>query len=179
MQHNGRVTPPSSPSSLMSSLLYPKHMLTPATFFSAMTIFFFLLLEKKRKPAGRVVVANLVGAWEKKHVGIAYTNGLHECAGARQNIEYELLLQSRPFLCLWCLNMCIVLMDKRNERPTRDNKDRVHVSYIALCSTVCAMSFNWAKHTLVDCTGIIWIGINKNTICKTLTIWILANLKEM
>lgn len=58
--------------------------------------YFFLLLSKKKKkgkPAGRVVVANLVGAWEKKHVGIAYTNGLHECARARQNIEYELLLK--------------------------------------------------------------------------------------
>lgn len=102
MQHNATaiarpLQPPPPPPSLLSSIQSARRHERHETSLSATTIF-FSSVGKKRKPAGRVVVANLVGAWEKKHVGIAYTNGLHECARARQNIEYELLLlQRRPF----------------------------------------------------------------------------------
>lgn len=78
---------------------------TDMRFFSNDNFFFFFVNWTKRKPAGCVVVAKLVGAWENE--GIAYRNGLHECAGTRQNIESEPLWQRRPFSCLsWCAFCC-------------------------------------------------------------------------
>lgn len=44
-------------------------------------------------------------ARKKKHAGIVYTNGLHECARARQNMKPEPQRQNEdfffPFLYLW------------------------------------------------------------------------------
>ena len=59
--HTQTHIPPSSP---MPPLSLSQAHTDMRYFFSAMTIFFFYW--KKRKPAGCVVVANLVGACEKK-----------------------------------------------------------------------------------------------------------------
>lgn len=55
-------------------------------------------VRNRRKPAGRFAVCSLVGAWGKKHMGIVYTNGLHKCATARQNMESEPLRERKTVL---------------------------------------------------------------------------------
>lgn len=59
-------SPPRPPHFLSRTQSTHRHEILFFFFFSHDNIFFLLLEKKKRKPAGRVVVANLVGAWEKK-----------------------------------------------------------------------------------------------------------------
>lgn len=80
MQHNPRTVckPPWAPPHrhhLLPHIHYPTHTQTvdETSVFGHEDI--LQLGGKKGKAAGCVVVANLVGAWEKKHVGIAYTSG--------------------------------------------------------------------------------------------------------
>lgn len=94
----------------VSSSLFTAH--ADMRYFFSHDIFFSQLGRKGSLQA--VLLWPTLWVHEKRNVGIAFTNGLHECTRARQNIESEPLWQSRPFLCLWCWNMCILLMDEGN-----------------------------------------------------------------
>ena len=80
-----------------SSLPIPSTHRHEILFFSPDNYFFSI---GKKESLQAVLLWPTLWVHVKRNVGIAYTNGLHECARARQNIESEPLWQCGPFLCL-------------------------------------------------------------------------------